>query len=90
MYIVLKSGAFLHPNIGIYERLDVATAFAVKAIGEERDSYHSYHLYSVTPEEAVTAKEEIRVLTKRFGKIIVDSYVEGVLQCSSYYVEEEL
>lgn len=36
MYIVLKSGAFLHPNIGIYERLDVATAFAAKASQEER------------------------------------------------------
>lgn len=90
MYIVIKSGAYLHPNMGIYERLDVAVAFAAKALTEERDTYHSYHLYSVTPEEAVTAKEEIRVLTNSYGKIIVDRYVEGVLQSSSYYVEEEL
>lgn len=90
MYLAIKAGAYLHPSMGIYERLDVAVAFAAKALQDERDSYHSYHIYSVTPEQAVTAKEEIRVLTKRFGKIIVDRYVEGVLQSSSYYVEEEL
>lgn len=90
MYIVLKSGAFLHPNIGIYERLDVATAFAVKALGEERDSYHSYSIFSRVPEDSVHYSGAVVVLTKKFGKIIVDRYVEGVLQSSSYYVEEEL
>ncbi len=90
MYLAIKAGAYLHPSMGIYERLDVAVAFAAKALQYERDSYHSYHLYSVTPEEAVTAKEEIRVLTNTYGKIVVDKYVDGVLECSSYYVEEGL
>jgi ATP-dependent Clp protease ATP-binding subunit ClpB len=77
MYIVLKSGAFLHPNIGIYERLDVATAFAVKALSFERDSYHSYSIFSRVPEDSVHYSGAVVVLTKRFGKIIVDRYDEG-------------
>jgi len=90
MYLAIKAGAYLHPNMGIYERLDVAVAFAAKALNSERDNYHSYHIYSLFPEGAVEPQQETRVLTNKYGKIIIDSYVEGVLQSSSYYVEEEL
>lgn len=90
MYLAIKAGAYLHPSMGIYERLDVAVAFAAKALQYERDSYHSYHVYSISPEGSVDIRQELRVLTNKYGKIIVDSYVEGVLQSSSYYVEEEL
>ena len=90
MYLVIKAGAYLHPSMGIYERLDVTMAFATKALQEERDTYHSFHVYSLSPEGAVEPQQETIVLTNKYGKIIVDSYVEGVLQSSYYYVEEEL
>ena len=90
MYLAIKAGAYLHPSMGIYERLDVAVAFAAKALNNERDNYHSFHIYSLSPEGAVEPHQETRVLTNKYGKIIVDSYVEGVLQSSSYYVEEDL
>ena len=91
MYLVQKAGHYLHEAIGLYERLDVAIAFAAEAIGKERDTYHQYKIYSIVPEKAVEYLYPCCIVScMENGKIYVDKFVGYELQSSTVYVKEEL
>lgn len=88
MYLVQKSGHYLHEAIGIYTRLDVAIAFAAQALEKERDTYHTYKIYSVVPDYPVEDLYPCCVLTSKEEKIYVDRYSGYKLQSSTVYIKE--
>lgn len=90
MYIVIKAGHYLHEAIGIYDRIDVAKAFAAEALSQERDDYHQYKIYYRAPEAAVAYTYPVMILSNAQGWIYVDTYIDGVLQSCSLYEKEDL
>lgn len=90
MYIVIKAGHYLHEAIGLYDRIDVAKAFAAEALSQERDDYHQYKIYYRSPESSVSYSYPTIILSNAQGKIYVDTYIDGVLQSSTLYIKEDL
>lgn len=90
MYIVLKAGHYLHEKMGIYDRLDVAKAFAAEALSQERDDYHQYKIYHRIPEAETEYSYPVVIMSNAQGNIYVDTYVEHELQSSTLFVKESL
>lgn len=91
MYIAIKSGYYLHENIGIYDRSDVAIAFAAQQLQQERDDYHVYKIYYRAPEAPMTFSYPVYVLSNVGGKIMVDHYnPDGELLKAFLYEEKSL
>lgn len=91
MYIAIKAGHYLHEDIGIYDRSDVAIAFSAEALKGERDDYHGYKIYYRSPEAALTYSFPVYVLSNVDGKIYVDKYnPDGILIESTLYEEKSL
>lgn len=91
MYIAIKAGHYLHENIGIYDRSDVAIAFAAEELKQERDNYHQYKIYYRAPEAPMTFSYPIYILSNVDGKIYVDHYdMDGNLNKAYLYEEKSL
>lgn len=91
MYIAVKSGYYLHENIGVYDRSDVAIAFAAQELGLERDDYHGYKIYYRAVEAPMRFSYPTYILTNVDGNVIVDHYnLDGDLISSTKYEEKSL